>query len=385
MKLSISLLAPALIGIVSAASKADVYILQRDELPNTSNPTLSPEQARLVFAQRLGAAKYHDLAGASEDAFSHINNFGGSQESLFEDATQDKAAELILVVEGVQSKAAKRLSNTLDFIKPTFSISNPPSEKANRKLMLDLNDQLGQNQNCRLEDAINPFEVKCWNGRSKVINFNLVSDRNPPVFMNDLLSAAERLIQWARKEEMNTVVVLMPESARLSKSPANPYGLYEKVSQSNLGRRQASEEIISGTPAVASNPPATVSKQFRASNSSNTTDPLLAGVRPVCYSSMDSCNNSTEGCSGHGKCYKKYGAGQSACFTCKCVNVNGTSTGFGGPACQKTDVSGPFWLILISSVVMMGLVSWGIGMLFSIGEEKLPGVIGAGVSSSKAR
>jgi hypothetical protein len=31
----------------------------------------------------------------------------------------------------------------------------------------------------------------------------------------------------------------------------------------------------------------------------------------------------------------------------------------------------------------MGLVGWGIGMLFSIGEEKLPGVIGAGVSSNR--
>jgi len=30
---------------------------------------------------------------------------------------------------------------------------------------------------------------------------------------------------------------------------------------------------------------------------------------------------------------------------------------------------------------MIGLVGWGIGLLFSIGEEKLPGVIGAGVSS----
>lgn len=57
---------------------------------------------------------------------------------------------------------------------------------------------------------------------------------------------------------------------------------------------------------------------------------------------------------------------------------------WGGAACQKKDISGPFWLIVGFTVVMIGLVSWAIGMLFSIGEEKLPGVIGAGVSS-KAR
>ena len=30
-------------------------------------------------------------------------------------------------------------------------------------------------------------------------------------------------------------------------------------------------------------------------------------------------------------------------------------------------------------------MSWAIGMMFSVGEEKLPGVIGAGVSSGKSR
>lgn len=54
---------------------------------------------------------------------------------------------------------------------------------------------------------------------------------------------------------------------------------------------------------------------------------------------------------------------------------------YGGPACQKKDISGPFWLIAGFTIVIIGLVSWAIGMMFSIGEEKLPGVIGAGVSS----
>jgi hypothetical protein len=30
---------------------------------------------------------------------------------------------------------------------------------------------------------------------------------------------------------------------------------------------------------------------------------------------------------------------------------------------------------------MVGIIGWSIGMMYSIGEEKLPGVIGAGVSS----
>lgn len=48
-------------------------------------------------------------------------------------------------------------------------------------------------------------------------------------------------------------------------------------------------------------------------------------------------------------------------------------------------MSTAFWLIATSSIVMAGLVGWAIGMLFSVGEEKLPGVIGAGVSSNRAK
>lgn len=84
------------------------------------------------------------------------------------------------------------------------------------------------------------------------------------------------------------------------------------------------------------------------------------------------------------------------CFACRCEATKRTFTVgeskqkaftfdyWGGAACQKEDVSGPFWLLATFSLVMVGLVAWAISMLFAIGEEKLPGVIGAGVSS-KAR
>ncbi len=118
----------------------------------------------------------------------------------------------------------------------------------------------------------------------------------------------------------------------------------------------------------------------------------------MCYSSHESCTEKTNSCSGHGKCYKKRGeVGKNACFACGCTaqketflfgpqNKTGVRiTYWGGAACQKKDVSSPFWLIGGFTVVLVGLISWGIGMMYSIGEEKLPGVIGAGVSSNRAR
>ena len=55
-------------------------------------------------------------------------------------------------------------------------------------------------------------------------------------------------------------------------------------------------------------------------------------------------------------------------------------TYWGGPACQKKDISVQFWLFVGSGVVLAFLVSAGIGMLYTMGAEELPSVIGAGVS-----
>lgn len=212
----------------------------------------------------------------------------------------------------------------------------------------------------------------------------------------ELMSAQQRLIRFAKNGEMNVVVVLMPESSRSTKSPSNPYGQYEKASQSPIGRRQAEEPMIEDAFAA----PKYRNKQVKAADSSdNSTFEPITGVPPLCHSSLDACVSATNNCSGHGACYKKFGNAKdvgdspSACFTCGCVPTrftftyaDGSKKGmtleyWGGSACQKKDVSSPFWLITIFSVVMVGVVGWGIGLLFSIGEEKLPGVIGAGVSS----
>lgn len=178
MKLQASLLLPAFIGAASAFSDATVYILQGKESPKTSGnlPTLNPEQARLVFAQRLGVSQYHGLGDASEDTLSYINVFGGSRESLFNGLPGDKAVELVMVVEG-SSDTAKSVLDIWSSLKPAFMIAGPPSMKANKELVQDLNQQAGQaGKNCALDAAITPFDSSCWSGKSKAIHFDLDSN-----------------------------------------------------------------------------------------------------------------------------------------------------------------------------------------------------------------
>ncbi|KAK6582142.1 hypothetical protein PZA11_005839 [Diplocarpon coronariae] len=397
MKLCDSLLVPALIGVASAIADANVYIFDANgAATTTSPPILTPEQARLVFAQRLGASQYHGVGDASEATLSFINQFGAPQESLFQASEDEKAAELILIVEGFSSEAAEPLVREWASLQPAFTISKPPSMAANERLVSDLQKHSGQGgQKCSLGNAINPFDRNCWNGRSSIIHFDLVSEKvdQGDSKIDEFMSAQKRLIRFAQQHEMNVAVVLMPEASRTSKSSAKPYGSYEAPSQVSPGkvRRQAVEEPITEA-LVPSLPRAFSSKQVTSSNSSsNTTKTPLLKLPALCYASEEVCASTTNNCSGHGSCYKKYSTRKSACFTCGCRTSNETFThgekkyyttvAWGGSACHKRDVSSPFWLIAIFTVVLVGIVSWGMGLMYSIGEEKLPGVIGAGVSS----
>ena len=177
MKLK-ALLLPALIGATSAvASDASVYLFQRREFPSTLNPpTLSPEEARLVFAQRLGVSQYHGIGEAGEIKLAHINAFGGRQESIFQEPGRDKAAELVLLIQGVSSKTAEPLLSAWSSIKPAFTISNAPPTKANQRLIEDFNRQVGQVKDCYFEYAIDPINTKCWDGNTKALFLDLSRD-----------------------------------------------------------------------------------------------------------------------------------------------------------------------------------------------------------------
>lgn len=118
-------------------------------------------------------------------------------------------------------------------------------------------------------------------------------------------------------------------------------------------------------------------------------------LSPICYASESSCSESTNNCSGHGYCYKKSGSGETTvndCYTCKCQETtirkeDGTiqKAQWGGSACQKRDISSPFFLI--AGVTVMGVlaISTAIGLLFQVGQAELPSVISAGVSGARTQ
>ncbi|KAE8130741.1 hypothetical protein BDV38DRAFT_48731 [Aspergillus pseudotamarii] len=123
---------------------------------------------------------------------------------------------------------------------------------------------------------------------------------------------------------------------------------------------------------------------------------LQRQAHPVCFTSNSSCNLATDSCSGHGFCYKKSSSANdeaaSDCYACKCKSTivtkeDGTvqKLRWGGPACQKRDISSPFFLIAGISILVVMAAGTAVGMLFHIGQNELPGVISAGVGPTKAQ
>ena len=190
----------------------------------------------------------------------------------------------------------------------------------------------------------------------------------------------------------------MPSVSKTTKEIINAYGTY-RTPTSSLERRQAqAEQPLSMLDLPKISPP--------VSQDSSTSQPHVFQKPPkrkatmkLCHSTLDACMSATDNCSGHGKCYEKnatQGDGAEStrpCWACVC-NRNGTirtnadsskkTTYWGGPACSKQDVSAPFFLLAGATIFLLAAVSWGIGLMYSIGQEPLPSVIGAGVAGPRA-
>lgn len=175
----------------------------------------------------------------------------------------------------------------------------------------------------------------------------------------------------------------MPFTPQNSKRSVNSlYGSYNKPPSA---RQQQPEEPLS-SPSTASSPSSPEVVPLQAS-----TSPLPHGILPICHPTLQSCIATTNNCSGHGTAYKKSG-GAIDCFACKCSKTVLTddegrvkTVYWGGPACQKKDISVPFFLLAGLSIALVGVVTWGIGLMASIGQEELPSVIGAGVAGPRAQ
>ena len=201
------------------------------------------------------------------------------------------------------------------------------------------------------------------------------SDETSQMIRSLLSSIHVRLDGLAASGSQESTVVLLPTIPKSASKHAHQ-------------ARQSSEDEEEPLSISISIPTSTPYSTMAASNSSK---PIQIGpgkYLPLCFSSADACANGTNSCSGHGSCYKK----RASCYACRCSrtivrhNDDGTtkSVQWGGTACEKKDISMEFFLFASFGVAMAALVAGGIGMLYSMGAEELPSVIGAGVAGPRA-
>ncbi|MCJ1306571.1 hypothetical protein MMC25_000214 [Agyrium rufum] len=443
MKLLIaSALASIVSGVSAAASNPEalIYVFEPESTGNAKPTSISPGDARLFFAQHLGLSQYYDLAGASSEVIELLNTYGVPKQDFFSRRRDSDEIKRSLVMISDLEKP----SGMFPSIQPIATIIFPPSLSAADLLNKDFRSQ---NYHQYAGDLLKGSDMKeCYAklsrdgesgtytsiplppqdiqgtvdkiewflqsvtpvpGKGDPLNYASIS-ASRDMFDSDethqeaVSRLAQTLLNVAEGPKHELVVVVTSVNyrtpAELTAASYGPSDLLEN-SKSKWAhiRREVfgdQEEPLSFTKPKVSNKPVSSSSQTNVSRNA-----VIKTTMPKCYSSQSKCTNATNACTGHGSCQLLYtdkkentGSPDVGCWVCACVptvrtNSDGKkkTTIWAGPACQKKDISSPFWLIAGLTIALIGITSWGIGLMFSIGEEDLPSVIGAGVAGPRAQ
>jgi hypothetical protein len=200
--------------------------------------------------------------------------------------------------------------------------------------------------------------------------------------LQKLTAVITNLYSKAKDGQLVLSVMFMPPQHLCSKRSTNAYNA--NTLKPRAAARAEPEKLLSELA-----PPAAVPAQASSTSVKPSKSIAITGPVATCFSSQASCERGTNNCSSHGSCIKKWaGASSGDCYGCMCTipevrtNPDGSkkTTTFGGAACNKKDIVMPFWLLFGTALFLGMTVIWGIGLLYSMGSEELPSVIGAGVS-----
>ncbi|KAK7935933.1 hypothetical protein PG985_001428 [Apiospora marii] len=379
-----SFLVPAFAGLAVAETAAsqpstEAYILRESRPASSSkdassSPSISSNAAQAILSSRLSANDKlsQDIPEAEYDV---MNRFGKPSAKLFGEDDASAAHQLVILYKGVDAENTKALKKALNGASPSFTSSSLnyfPSASRNN------------NNKCKFEDAIDPAKDACWQGvsRTQYLEIDLAKDSKSTAVLSKNMKKLQSL---AQSGQMETLILIHPSAQAASAGP-------------ELRRRDHKSEIVltdKKTAAAATKP--TADNKAKAQASTSPAHPFKdgkdgkknkGGLYPACFSSQDACNSATNNCTGHGVCENKWSEGTAkSCFSCRCLATTEKQADgrpsiyhWGGGACQKQDVSTPFWLLAGFTIIMLSIVGFCINLLFQVGEEPLPGVIGAGVS-----
>ncbi|KAL8867275.1 MAG: hypothetical protein Q9174_005769, partial [Haloplaca sp. 1 TL-2023] len=352
MRLSASLSwAASLSALQAAASPAYVYVTGSTD--KATPQTLSPVNARLLLARRLGLSRYHSLGDADETTLKILNDYGGEQRTFFSEDHQGSGHKKSLVivddVDDLDTLVASIQS------KPVFTMPQSPQASDNQQFIKDLDKQAesleppGQDI-CR--ETLSAKGLKSGamisdtrvSGRCPSENYGMAGFDTLTYWTNVLTALSTdnpgrtALIYISRSELIGpdtgknlfadalsyllnpmsghqSTIILMPRSnSKAKRTSTLPYGKYA------MPRRETQSEA----PLNAPSSPETATPKSTALASSK---PKRLGILPVCQLSVDALVHATNNCSGHGTPYLKRNGTLDQddpdepprhCYACKC-------------------------------------------------------------------
>ncbi|KAI1205625.1 uncharacterized protein F4807DRAFT_442515 [Annulohypoxylon truncatum] len=386
MKLQ-SFLLPALAGIATANAEeqfqnAEVYIIKQQETTVSNPPSIPQDLAQAILLQRLSTSEQPSALGqlpesiSQEESILYLNQYAKTPRPLFEEIDANEPRQLVIAFSGVTAGKQKDLQAALPGVPLAFTA--PGLSQLSVK---------GKKASCAFDQSINPENGKCWKGKTQYLEYNAAKDEN---VIKQLGQNIATLQSGAKSGALETTILLLadPSSSSLLRRDV----LEDELVMAEVVANKDIPTADSSFNADGSKKPSDPSKPFHAFSSKPSNLAARPAILPSCFTSHNACIAATDSCSGHGDCVNRWGnleGVKDACFACRCMSTNETDdagrTGlyhWGGSACHKRDISTPFWLFAGVTLALVGTVAFAIGLLFNVGEEKLPGVIGAGVSRS---
>jgi len=299
-------------------------------------PTVSPDFAKAVLSRHLGLEVFEPFHYAIHLAFDDTHFIGQGQSNA-----------MVLTVE--ESYARVILPKTLQL---GFSLETPTSLSP-------------------LSSIISTYLHRASHVFTSLFPSSLVNNLDDVRALVSFFDSAEGpafaavdLTTLHELEKGESSQVILELRAFLYQIAQEGYSLavltYTPSRSSSLGKRQAVE---SQAPLPPTAPPQ---------------QPI--GAISTCFTSLESCQTSTNSCSGRGECLEASKAGRT-CFVCSCRS---TQSGEGkdiktefwaGEKCERKDISGPFVLLSGTVILLILLIGGSISLLYTVGEQALPSTL----------
>lgn len=419
MKFSSCLAFPLLVSSVWA-TKNDAAVYQLNSQESDKTPVVTNKDALLYLSDRLDISDYYKIGDNRDEVIEFIDQ---QNELVDPKKTDNNNAKLIVLINGISNP-----NEVFQYIKPAFNIKGSNGyDELSHSIMTKFPKQIatiGNYNSIRLTNEIrlvskheqdnsllkhfeyfNEKLMGIWSSFTKsvqtdnqVILTNKVEQDattlkliNDKLFINELSQLVH--LNSVAPNTGDSMFINLNSLFSLGKKTgydSETYNFSIKVLSDYLVALSANYDIsVIALPVDNNNKHLNDHLQKRSQElnalfkESNVNK--RASNNGACFSSEDACNVGTSSCNSRGKCSQV----KSGCWSCVCAATRNEgktkTTNWSGFDCSKKDVSSEANLLLWTTLALVILIIGGIKLLYNVGNESLPGVLGAATASKKSQ